>query len=1271
MDFIGKPSAVETPSTLARTVGETPGPGGDSVAGGSGTNQTLALADTVSGYVNTSGDTDWFQVMLTAGTTYAFSMAGSDGLDAYLSLTNAFGAEVGFDDDSGAGKDALLYFTPTQSGTYYLSAGGWSTTTGGYSLSAQTGTPDPLDSIDWGTRVEDAAVIYVYFAGYGESYDGVASIGWSAYEIQQVMLALTQYENVCAVDFRITDDVNIADFKLVVATEALEGELAHFNPPGTFYGGVGVFYRDGYGWDWTGASDGLEPGGYAYVTLLHEFGHALGLAHPHDNGGSSTVMQGVTEPFDSLGRFDLNQGVYTTMSYNDGYVGNAGYQLGPMALDIALLQEKYGANPTFHAGEDTYVMAAGAAPGAGYTCIWDTGGTDTIVYDGSTVTRIDLTAATLDYSATGGGALSWTAHVPGGFTIAAGVVIENATGGHGVDLLIGNSAANTLIGREGGDTLEGRAGDDVLDGGDGEDVLKGGAGADRLLGGAGRDTLDGGEGDDTLEGGAGNDLFILSAGADVLIGGDGVDVLEVATAATIDLGLTGMQTLAPGFSVRLEGIEGLTGSDGADNFTGGAGDDVLNGGGGDDRLAGGAGADHLDGRLGDDVLIGGAGDDWLDGGSGDDVADYSGTDVALTLDLSLSQQVAGAAGADRLINIEGLIGTGFADVLTGDRLDNKLWGGAGDDRLNGGDGADVLEGGAGSDVLDGGAGSDTAAYAAASTGVTVSLARTAAQATGGAGTDTLVSIENLTGSAFADVLRGDGGANALAGGGGDDVLEGGDGDDRLNGGAGLDTASYAGAGAGVSADLARTDFQNTVGAGADILSGIENLTGSAYQDRLSGDAGANVLTGGAGADVLDGRAGDDRLDGGTGIDTADYSTAEAGVTVNLNDMGQAVDTGGAGIDTLRSIENVTGSAFNDSLRGSAASNVLNGGAGDDVLDGGGGHDKLYGGAGIDTASYASSTAAVTVRLTTTEAQVTGGAGSDTLVGIENLTGSRYADRLTGDAGNNVLSGGSGDDMLDGGAGRDVLDGGLNVDTATYAGATAGVTVNLTLSVAQNTGGAGVDTLISIENLIGSTFNDSLRGNTGANTLVGGAGDDVLEGGGGEDRLDGGTGVDTASYAHSAAAVTINLNAGGTQATGGAGTDTLVSIENVTGSAFADTIRGNAVANVLDGGAGHDVLLGGGGNDTLIGGAGNDVMTGGAGDDLFVFGTGFGQDRIDDFVAGGAEDRLDFSAFAGTGVTWTLTQVGDDAVFSFSDGSSLVLAHVQATSLTQTGTWGWG
>jgi Ca2+-binding RTX toxin-like protein len=466
------------------------------------------------------------------------------------------------------------------------------------------------------------------------------------------------------------------------------------------------------------------------------------------------------------------------------------------------------------------------------------------------------------------------------------------------------------------------------------------------------------------------------------------------------------------------------------------------------------------------------------------------------------------------------------------------------------------------------------------------------QMSGGVGAD------NLFGGDGADTLIGGNDNDSLAGEGGNDTLRGGLGNDILDGGAGLDTADYSDAGAAVSVYLANLAAQNTGGAGVDTLAGIENLTGSAFNDTLFGDDAANSMVGGSGHDVLRGGLGNDGLRGGLGndvidggggnADTAYYTEAASGVTVNLTLTAQQ-NTGGAGLDTISDIENIagsnfadvlTGSIYNNTLAGNAGNDAIDAGAGNDLVRGGAGDDALNGGAGVDTVSYSDATSAVTASLALTTQQATGGGGLDTLLNFENLTGSNFNDALTGDAGNNVLTGGLGNDALNGGTG--------GVDTAGYAEATAGVTVSLAIAGAQATGGAGTDTLTNIDALIGSAFNDTLTGDgnanqltggAGADTLSGGLGSDVLLGGLGNDVMDGGVGAsDTASYLDIGAAVTVSLALTTAQNTIGAGTDTLTNFENLIGSGYGDTLSGNAGANIIVGGYGRDVMTGGGGND---------------------------------------------------------------------------------------------
>jgi len=347
-------------------------------------------------------------------------------------------------------------------------------------------------------------------------------------------------------------------------------------------------------------------------------------------------------------------------------------------------------------------------------------------------------------------------------------------------------------------------------------------------------------------------------------------------------------------------------------------------------------------------------------------------------------------------------------------------------------------------------------------------------------------------------------------------------------------------------------------------------------------------------------AGTDSLSivGSSGADTIAFSAAG----VDLNGDGDADVTFGAG--GLDAIESFT----------------MNGAGGDDVLSGGSGNDQINGGTGVDTASYASASAAVTVDLSVTGTQNTKGAGSDTLTAIERLIGSAFADTLSGGPSSDSLDGAAGNDVLAGRGGVDTLTGGTGVDTLDYSEAGAAVAVDL--STGNVTGGAGEDTITGSESVTGSAFADSLVGDANVNALSGGSGNDVLEGGAGDDELDGGAGSDTAVLAKAGGSVTVDLVAG---TASGHGADELVSIESVVGSSFDDTLLGSGTRNNLRGGGGNDRvsgrlqgdrLLGGGGNDRIQGAGGADKLFGNAGADRLSGGPG------KDLCKGGAgADRL--------------------------------------------------
>ncbi|WP_376100808.1 beta strand repeat-containing protein (plasmid) [Roseomonas sp. CCTCC AB2023176] len=808
----------------------------------------------------------------------------------------------------------------------------------------------------------------------------------------------------------------------------------------------------------------------------------------------------------------------------------------------------------------------------------------------------------------------------------AGGFRSAAFGGDFGDTLTGTNADNLLVGRDGDDTLEGGAGADSLDGGAGNDVVSYAGAASRvevglggfavgdaegdvfvsvegLIGSAFGDSLGGAEGAETLDGGAGDDLLVGLAGADTLLGdtgndtleggagadsldgGDGNDVVSYAGAtARVEAGLGGGFTSGDADGDVLVSVEGLIGSAFGD------------------RLEGGSGAETLDGGAGDDVLFGSAGADTLIGGAGTDLAFYNpGGAVAITVDLAAGTGRGGIAEGDVLSGIENVITGGGDDRLTGNAADNFL---------NGEGGADTLVGGAGADTLQGstslfGGDSDWADYATSGAGVAVNLA--AGTGTGGdAEGDILIAIENLVGSAFADVLTGTDGANILLGGEGNDTLEGGAGADSLDGGDGSgDVASYAAASSRVSLSLAGSATEGE--AVGDTLTGIEGLIGTAFNDFLGGAAGAETLDGGAGDDLLGGSFGADTLIGGAGVDLLTYDFPEAGaVLVDLT-----LGTGRGGLaegDVLIGIECVFGTGSADALIGDAGDNYLNGRGGPDTLIGGAGADTLQGsttiaGVEVDLVDYSGSGAGVTVDLAAGTG--TGGdAEGDVLIAIENLTGSAFADVLTGTdgadtllggEGNDTLESGAGADSLDGGGGADVLSGGAGVDSLTARAGDDTYVLDDAGDIVTEAPGGGIDVLyVSVTTALPENVEALVAFGTAAVNLTGGAGDDVLVGNEAANVLAGGAGNDNYSVNGSFDVVV--------EAAGG-GIDTVYSTadltlpENVevlvllgaavygTGNAGDNVVLGNAADNILSGGAGYDVLEGGAGADILIGGNG--------------------------------------------------------------------------------------
>lgn len=353
-------------------------------------------------------------------------------------------------------------------------------------------------------------------------------------------------------------------------------------------------------------------------------------------------------------------------------------------------------------------------------------------------------------------------------------------------------------------------------------------------------------------------------------------------------------------------IENATGSGYADQLTGNAANNTLNGGAGADQMIGGDGSDtyHVD-NIGDSVV--------------ESSNSASGTDIVLS-------SLANYTLPDNVENL--LLYASGAIQGKGNALNNIIYASQGDN------------------VIDGAAGVDTASYQFSTSAVSVSLASSGAQATGGSGADTLLNIENLFGSNHADKLFGNTKNNTLNGVGGADQMSGGDGSDTYF----IDN---------IGDTVTETNSSSATGGVDQVLSNLSSYTLSNNVEnlRILSSAAANG-TGNILNNVIHAGSGNNTLDGKEGFDIASYQFSSAGITFNLSTTSSQA-TSGSGNDMLLNFEGLLGSNFNDILTGDSAGNIINGGVGNDTVSGGAGNDLLLGGAGTD--------------------QLTGGAGSDRFI----------------------------------------------------------------------------------------------------------------------------------------------------------------------------------------------------------------------------------------------------------------------------------------------------
>lgn len=358
-------------------------------------------------------------------------------------------------------------------------------------------------------------------------------------------------------------------------------------------------------------------------------------------------------------------------------------------------------------------------------------------------------------------------------------------------------------------------------------------------------------------------------------------------------------------------IDGLEGND---EIHGLGGDDIINAGDGDDFASGGDGNDIIDAGSGDDLALGEDGNDVIDMGDGFD-------------------QGVGNAGDDTIF------GGGGNDHLYGELQGETNLGIGGNDRLFGGDGNDFMRGGLGDDYMDGGTGSDRVSYFDALGAVHIDLRIQGTAQNTGHGWDTLVNVENTTGSTFADVLIGNhlanwiwshGGADDITGNAGDDTFWIPEGDGAvLNGGQGVDVISFRGRvdptgtdTGGVTFTLASTSAQD-IGRGFVTATSMEGAEGSEFNDTISGNGKDNLLSGFIGDDVVNGAGGDDVIYG-------DHAIREVGEQLDSYNYDDPVYAG------------------NDVLNGGGGEDLIFGNGGDDVIAGGAGRDTILGGMGADT-----------------------------------------------------------------------------------------------------------------------------------------------------------------------------------------------------------------------------------------------------------------------------------------------------------------------------------
>ena len=484
-----------------------------------------------------------------------------------------------------------------------------------------------------------------------------------------------------------------------------------------------------------------------------------------------------------------------------------------------------------------------------------------------------------------------------------------------------------MEGTSAGETIMGTPGSDVIIGGGGNDIIYGNGGMDQICG---DDDSHVGSGNDTIYGGTENDVLLPGGGNDDVFGGTVTvdeNISDQLAYATAPAGTQGMH------------IDVQTGT-AYDNATAGANDSDLF-----------TGIEVISGTPYDDTMIGSdETDDYFAGEFGDDHMEGKGGIDALSLqgalggvNVFLEGGTASGMGDDTFSSMEYIIGSEYRDFLVGSEANNVIFGGDGDDYIWGRGGNDPIVGQGGNDHLFGGAGEIDWIAHEDRPDLPVTVNFSTGTVTRSDGTDEIFGFELTNGSQQADTFIGNNGTNFFIADAGADVVDGGGGSDLI---------AYFRAPTAINGDLDDTGI-NVTGFGNDMVKNMEQMTGTPYNDVIRGTPGNNYLNGldghdkifsEGGADYIIGGKGNDKVDGGGGLtDLLDFSGATTKITADLQ-TGKAT---GEGNDTLKALEQLSGSPYGDVLRGNNAANKFLGAFGNDKLFGRGGNDALSGQDGND------------------------------------------------------------------------------------------------------------------------------------------------------------------------------------------------------------------------------------------------------------------------------------------------------------------------------------